>query len=77
MPLNTFIILCKRGAHASTITLSSCPAETLSPVCVLAIQSYRTLCNHMGYSPLGFSIQVIFQARILEWVAIPFPKGSS
>ena len=35
-------------------------------------QSCLTLCNCMGYSPLsvGFS-------RILEWVAIPFSRGSS
>ena len=39
--------------------------------CVLVTQSCLTLCNAMGYSSPGFSIHWIFQARILEWVAIP------
>ena len=29
------------------------------------------------YSPPGFSVNRILQARILEWVAIPFFMGSS
>ena len=36
-----------------------------------------TLCNLMDCSPPGFSVHGIFQARILEWVAISFYKGSS
>ena len=36
-----------------------------------------TLCNPMEYSPPGSSAHGIFQARILEWVAIPFSRGSS
>jgi len=31
----------------------------------------------MGYIPLGSSVHEIFQARILEWVALPFSRGSS
>ena len=31
----------------------------------------------MNYSPPGSSVYGIFQARILEWVAIPFSRGSS
>ena len=31
----------------------------------------------MGYSPPGSSLHGISQARILEWVAIPFSRGSS
>ena len=34
-------------------------------------------CNSVGDSPLGFSIHGISQARILEWVAMPFSRGSS
>ena len=45
--------------------------------CVLVTQSCLTLCNAMGYSSPGFSIHWIFQARILEWVAISFSRGSS
>ena len=31
----------------------------------------------MGCSPPGSSVHGIFQARILEWVAIPISRGSS
>ena len=36
-----------------------------------------TLCDPMDYSPLGSSVHGILKARILEWVAIPFSRGSS
>ena len=40
-------------------------------------QSCLTLCNPMDCSPPGSSILGILQARILEWVAISFSRGSS
>ena len=40
-------------------------------------QSCPTLCNLMDCSPPGFSVHGIFQARILEWVAISFSRASS
>ena len=40
-------------------------------------QSCPTLCNPMDCSPPGFSVHGILQARILEWVAIPFSRGFS
>ena len=36
-----------------------------------------TLCDPMDCSLTGSSIHGIFQARILEWVAISFSRGSS
>ena len=42
---------------------------------VLVAQSCLTLCNLMDYSPPVSS--GILQARILEWVATPFSRGSS
>ena len=36
-----------------------------------------TLCDPMVCSPTGFSVHGISQARILEWVAMPFSRGSS
>ena len=36
-----------------------------------------TLCNPMDCSPSGSSVHGIFQARILEWVAISFSRESS
>ena len=38
-------------------------------------QSCPTLCNPMDCSLPGFSVRGIFQARILEWVAISFSRG--
>ena len=46
-------------------------------VCVLVAQSRPTLCNRMDCSPPGSSVYGILQARILEWVAVPFSRGSS
>ena len=34
------------------------------------------LCNPMDCSPPGSSVPGILQARTLEWVAIPFSRGS-
>ena len=39
-------------------------------------QSYPTLWDPMDCSQPGFSVYVILQARILEWVAISFSRGS-
>ena len=36
-----------------------------------------TLCDSMDCSPPGSSVHGILWARILEWVAIPFSRGSS
>ena len=45
--------------------------------CVLVAQSCLTLCDPMDCSPPGSSVPGILQARILEWVAISFSRGSS
>ena len=39
---------------------------------VKVAQSRPTLCDPMDYTVHG-----ILQARILEWIAFPFPSGSS
>ena len=39
--------------------------------------SCPTFCDPMDCSPPGSSVQGISQVRILEWVVIPFPRGSS
>ena len=39
---------------------------------VKVAQSRLTLCN-----PMDYAIHGILQARILEWVAFPFSRGSS
>ena len=45
--------------------------------CVLCSESFPlclTLCNPMDDSPPGSCVHGILQARILEWVAISFPR---
>ncbi|CAI9173720.1 unnamed protein product [Rangifer tarandus platyrhynchus] len=44
----------------------------LKEVKVKVAQSCPTLCHPMDYTVHG-----MLQARILEWVAFPFPRGSS
>ena len=41
------------------------------------LQLCLTLCNPMDCSLPGFSVHGILQARILEWVAISFSRGTS
>ena len=45
--------------------------------CSLVTKSHPTLYDSMDGSLPGSSVHDIFQARILEWVAISFSKGSS
>ena len=40
-------------------------------------QSWLTLPDPMDCSPPGSSVHAILQARILQWVVIPFSRGSS
>ena len=40
-------------------------------------QSHPTLCDPMDCSLPGSSVNGIFQATVLEWIAISFSKGSS
>ena len=55
-------------------------SKTLNPQWISSItslQSCPTLCNLMDCSPPGSSVHGGFQARTLEWVAMPFSRGSS
>ena len=45
-------------------------------VCVLIAHSYLILFDLMDCKPQGSSVHGIFQARILEWIAIYFSRGS-
>ena len=44
---------------------------------VLVAQECLTLRDPVDYSPPGSSVLGILLPRILEWVAMPFPRGSS
>ena len=45
--------------------------------CVKVSQPCLTLWDHTDCSLPGSSVHGVLQARILEWVAIPFSRGSS
>ena len=80
--LNTHVELCyfnKRGAQKIFVSeginthilflCMQCHAKSL--------QSYPTLCNPTDCSPPGSSVHGIRQAKILQWVAMPFSRGSA
>ena len=56
-------------SNGSSINTLMCWAKLL--------QLCPTLCNPVDCSPAGSSVHGILQARILEWVAMPFSKGYS
>ena len=51
-------------------------ANNLLGCCLSVTQSCLTLCNPMDCSSPDSSVREIFQARILEWVAISFSRAS-
>ena len=51
-----------------------------SPCCSMhacVLSRVQLFCDPMDCSPPGSSVHGIFQARMLEWVAILFCRGSS
>ena len=49
----------------------------ISLICAKSFQLCLTLCDPMDCSLVGLSVHGIFQARILEWVAMLSFRGSS
>ena len=56
--------------------LMSLSNVAISTACLWA-WLHLTLCNLMGCSLPGFSVRGILQARIMEWVTMPFFRGPS
>ena len=46
-------------------------------VCVCERESRSVVSNSMDCSPPDSSVHWILQARIMEWVAVPFSRGSA
>ena len=57
---------------AFQIVLRNCSEEVKGKVKVKVTQSFPTL-----WDPMDYKVHEILQARILEWVAVPFSWGSS
>ena len=43
--------------------------------CCLVTKHVQLFCNPVDSSPLGSSVDEIFQVRVLEWVAISFSRN--
>ena len=63
--------------HGVTELDMTLPLNNNKEVKVSVAQSCLTLCDPMDYSLPGSSVHGILQARILEWVAISYNRGSS
>ena len=70
-------VLGSEGDWGSGTCFWSQNCKSSPSVCVLVAQSCPTFCNPLDCSPPGSSVHGIHQARILEWIAIPFSRGSS
>ena len=51
--------------------------QSFMDCCCFTAKLCLTLCKPMDCSPPGSSVHGALQARILEWVAISFPRGYS
>ena len=80
----------KRSSHSLPWTYSSFTALSMNDNTTCTViqtwkwkwsrsvaQSCLTLCDPMDCSLPGSPVHGIFQARVLEWVAISFSRGSS
>ena len=63
--------------HKSLYTVQSFWVFVWSENESVVAQSSPALCQPVNYSPPGSTVHGILQARVLEWVAIPFSRGSS
>ena len=74
-----------RGALQATLQrvtqsrtrLSDFHFQIFRTCCAKLLQSSLALGNPMAHSPPGSPVHVILQARILEWGAISYSRGSS
>ena len=70
-------------AHRSNSCVTQVPLPCHVGRCILThcttreVLSHVRLCDPMDGSPPGFSVHGILQARILEWIATPFSRGTS
>ena len=70
----------KIGTCVCVAEFLPCSPETITTLLAAyaeSLQSCLTLCDPVDSSPPGSSVHGILQARILEWVAVSFSRGSS
>ena len=66
-----FIHQCSEGIYILPVPIQCFFCVSLL-LLLLSLQSCLTLCDPIDGSPPGSSVHGIFQARVLEWVAIAF-----
>ena len=71
-----FICLCIIVFVFLDIFISYNIRELYICACAKSLQSCLTLCDPMDCSPPGSSVHGLLQARILEWIAMPFSSRS-
>ena len=76
MNVGSFISQFWYDLGASNKTLNDDDSKHLYVV-VQVLSHVQFFCDPIDYSPQGSSVHGISQARILEWVAISFSRGSS
>ena len=76
LPSESYLLKDKTNQIEVECTKDLLTKRPLVCVCALVAQSCPTLCDPMDCSPPGASVCGILQARILEWVAIPFLRES-
>ena len=72
-----FSLLAGEGLSCAPASLGALSLCVCICVSVLVIQSCPNLCGPMDCSQPGSSVHGILQAKIMEWVAIPFSRGAS
>ena len=73
----TGIIQFSKTIKNTTTTTTTNPKLSTTWLFVISVaKACVTLCDPMDSSPPGSSVHEISQTRILEWVAISFPRGS-
>ncbi|CAI9171439.1 unnamed protein product [Rangifer tarandus platyrhynchus] len=67
----------RQGVHMCSKTVRGCSMpSSIVNACLLNCSVVSDSCDSMDWGLPGSSVHGIFPARILEWVAIPFSRGS-
>ena len=72
------VCVCRCSVVSNSVnrTIHPNPSSILECVCLLSCFSHVQLCSPVDCSPPGSSVHGILRARIQEWIARSFPKGS-
>ena len=83
LPLRIYLGRCAKNESGRSVVGCCVPGQRWwhfwARMCAVLSHSVMSdsACDPMDYSLLGSSVLGILQARILEWVAFPFSRGSS